>query len=274
MMLSLSGCAIAREPIQFKAIDSAASVGEGASSTPVSNFDLSCLPGQAAIVALGGAKVLLQNHARSDGWLFLSATSALELSGQVHVNGGIVRMPGAKMTGTATLSVPKSTSTVMGDPQLSFEKNLEQLAIYETGISIPELRAGHLFERRAEVTVLDFNGDVELDGSEQLMLSGSATDRYVIRLHGNLRLSGRSGLTLIGGLLSKNVVIHLINPETELSLADRAGLVGTVMTNQAEIYLRGESSIVGSILSDKTVSLADSASITNPGDFCVASRVN
>ena len=162
----------------------------------------------------------------------------------------------------------------MGDPQLAFGKNLEELALHEATDSIPGLRAGHLFERRTNVTVLDFDGDIELDGSEQLLLSGSTTDQFILRLNGNLRLSGSAGLALVGGLLSKNVVIQLVGPGTELNLTNRAGLVGTVITDKAAIHLSGESSIVGSILSNKVVSFSDSASITNPGDFCAVPQTN
>lgn len=259
---ALAGCSIASESsYRFDSIES-----QGV--TPVFNSDITCLPGRSALMALGG-QVVMQESARSDGWIFLGPNTHLDLKGRVTVNGGIIAMPNALVTGEATTTRVGGTYLSGGDPRISLVALTHELSLLEPKIHFGQLNEGRRIERESDVTAIDIQGDLELTLKDQLILSGSSTDRFVLKVSGHLKLSGEAGISLAGGLLSKNVVIQMVEPNTEVVLRDKSAIAGQLITEYSDVKLLGSSSVIGSIITNRDVGLSGSAMIVNPVETCI-----
>ncbi len=66
------------------------------------------------------------------------------------------------------------------------------------------------FNSVGNVTVLNVNGEIKLDGSETLTLSGSASDHFYINVYGKYGMSGTSSIDLVG-LSAANVIFNILN---------------------------------------------------------------
>lgn len=65
------------------------------------------------------------------------------------------------------------------------------------------------FNSVGNVTVLDVNGEIKLDGSETLTLTGSASDFFYVNVYGKYGMSGTSSIDLIG-LSAANVIFNIL----------------------------------------------------------------
>lgn len=72
------------------------------------------------------------------------------------------------------------------------------------------LQSPMTFSSVGNVTVLNVNGEIKLDGSETLTLSGSASDHFYVNVFGKYGMSGTSSIDLVG-LSAANVIFNIIN---------------------------------------------------------------
>ncbi len=233
------------------------------------NDDMTCLPGRSSLISLDGSAISMTGNVRTDGSVFLSETSVLSMSGNVHIGGQLILVPGAQYTGSGSVSIAESTIAAETDARFTMLLLRNFMGNMVAHQSVGSVRSSSRWVSRGGVNTVDVAGNVELSGKNKIILSGAAEDKFLVRIYGDVKMSGQSAIELEGGLLAKNVVIEILGEGKSFDVSGQTSIAGTLISFGRPVRMSGSSSMMGAIISDREVRLSGNIRFKNPGEYCV-----
>jgi hypothetical protein len=117
------------------------------------------------------------------------------------------------------------------------------------------------------LNVIQINGNIDLSGSSQLILKGSASDVFVINITGTLNISGTTAIPLSGGLTANHVLFNFTGSSGTINTGIKETFFGTFLaptyTTSGDTNVVGEMIVVGSPVSVASGSKINAGSIVS-----------
>ena len=97
------------------------------------------------------------------------------------------------------------------------------------------------------INVIQINGDIDLNGTKELTLSGTVEDYFVVNVTGYMETIGNADIVL-DGIEPHQVIFNFTTPGEHVSLQGDSGGNFTILNVGGEVFLAGNSGGRGSLL--------------------------
>lgn len=190
------------------------------------------------------------------------------MSGPVYYN-SLESNPAVTLDGNPSLATPAAADLS------SLEAALQNLAksaaadVATQSIDSLSLTAGvqNTLVSQAPVNVIDVANPISLEGQSDLHFSGSASDIFIVRIAGGIKVAGGASITVSGALQASHVLFLLQN-NGALELVGGSVTVGTYIV-PGGVTLHGGAFLTGAVFSEDDVVITGNGTINvNPGSFC------
>ena len=102
-----------------------------------------------------------------------------------------------------------------------------------------------------------------MSGNSALTLQGTATTTFIINVKGQFSLSGNAQIVLSGGVQWDDVLFNVRGDGEAASLSGNARLEGILMASRGMVHLRGQSTVIGTVIADRVL-LNGNSTVTHP----------
>ena len=197
-------------------------------------------------------------------------TDHASVAGDVGVSQGglLLTSFGSEITGDVTLSSQNQilgfgqvTGNVAVDSALVQQANADALTASQAAAALApnqtftSIRSATTITGNGGLNVIQINGNI----NASLTLVGGANDVFVINVSGNLDLDRSESLTLSGGVTADNVIYNFVGRRSILQTSSSSQIDGTVLAPSSLAQIRGQ--VNGEIIAGGVLSLGRGAQV-------------
>lgn len=194
-----------------------------------------------------------------DAAMMAPAKNDIDISGQATITGTLYVEPGIKIdeSGKANITVKTADLSALQAMIMSQASSDTKLAATQT---FDEIRKSKTITGNGKTNVIAVGGDINLSGKDSLVLSGGASDVFILNVAGEVDLSGQSSIQVNGGAMATNVYVHILGPSSQhvarcsngphggdLELSGNASADGNYYVFNGHTEVTGNSSVHGSV---------------------------
>src|SRR5262249_16566945 len=221
----------------------------------------------AAVLQLGGGNVNVTGSAGGvNGDVCVGPSGSLNVTGAQFVTGGIHLAPGDPFTksGTGTIGPVLRNQDLSPEiaPTLAAARQLAALPCTQT---FATLKTSRVIVGNGGQNVICV-GDVMLSGSSTVVLSGGATDTFVVNISGKLKLTD-SARIIASGVAPSAIIYDVVGTGQQVVLSSRtsspccsASLDGTLLAVGRAVSF-GAGLVNGEIIGAQSIGLGGGASV-------------
>jgi hypothetical protein len=230
----------------------------GAHATPTTLLDSLGQAGQYAVFSLGGT-YQNQSNVHIYGNVGVGPKGSASVMAPSTVTGTIYKDP------TATVSGPGQVSggIVTQSMQQAVSDALNAAATFSAmtpTVLLSSINTNTTLTGNGATNVIKLSGSINLSGSNNLTLTGSANDRFIFNITGSLQMDGSSQVLLTGGVLAQNVVFNFLGGGGQLMTHVGNAVQGIILAPKRDITFHG---LFGEVIGGgKNLTLMSGATVT------------
>jgi hypothetical protein len=227
-----------------------------------------------SILAMTNASVQISSNVTINGNVGMDTGTYLSVSNGATLNGTLYADPGANIHNGSSYFKGGVVIESMAAAQNA------ALAAYSTFASMTptqtfgNITSGTTIQGNGGQNVIQVNGSIGLSNGNNLVLSGSASDSFIVNITGSMNLNAAS-IAVAGGVAPGSVVFNFEGSGSSVSLTN-SNTIGVFMVLYRNITISGGSvSYTSEFITGGTISFSQCSSevVLNPVPVCSESQV-
>lgn len=226
-----------------------------------------CLASSIGLVTMENSNVKFTGNGLVGGDAVLLGDGPAKISGNGSVLGTVyikdannLKMSGNASVGSvSSVDLSNQIKTIV-DTNKSFQDLVATVTL--SGIKDSTTIIGN-----GGLNVVSVDGDLSLSGKRTLLLKGGASDTFVVRVSGSIRISGGASIDTLGTPANR-VLIANTGSGSGIGISGQSRVVGTIFAPGRGLSVTGGGTIEGSVISSGDVKVSGNGEIIKPAAFC------
>jgi hypothetical protein len=231
--------------------DSDRSIGSQcvASSTPAPAATPApvCLDSKSGVVILANSNAALSGNARVDGNIALMSGTNLDIVGNASVGGVVNAASGASVSTSGKAEVSSNVGVNLDSLSNSI------LVLSESAGRLSENVLNHGIDGSQTITgngsfnVIKVDGDINLSGNDVVTIIGGSNDVFIFNVTGKITVTGNANIVL-NGVPPQHVLFNNIGSGKEIVLSGNGNVAGTFLAVDRGAEVSGNGALNGGVI--------------------------